>query len=102
MVLRETTNNKKTMNIKLIEGAKRTRYARNGAMVKSYKTSRLDMNDGYHVFEWGTGDKMIVRGSDINKIYDPRGMDLYKFVIDGVNVVSELNEEEIKAIVEEF
>ena len=88
-------------NIKLIEGPERRRYARNGAMVKSYNTTRHDINDGYTVFEWGTGDKMVLKGSDHNRIYDSMGIDnLSIFEVDGIEIVSEFSIEEFKSLTE--
>ncbi len=91
----------KNTNITLIEGPKKRRYARNGAMVKSYNTTRLDINDGYTVFEWGTGDKMVLKGSDHNRIYDRMGIEnLSKIDVDGKLVISEFSIEEFKTLTE--
>ncbi len=76
---------------------KRMRFARNGAMVDKFNVSRTDMWAGHHSFEWGD-TKLVLKGSDHNRIFDKEGYDLYEHKIGDKTIFTEFTLEELNNI----
>jgi len=69
-------------------------FKRNGVNVKVHDNS-------HHVFRWGTDDKhtkLVLKGTDVNRIKMYEGVDVYKHNVDGNTIWSEFTLEELNNI----